>query len=135
MAAHVEPYFIILANHHRLIPWQTWYPCLEITPSNDPTVFARIAERVCAEFGGRVTDRWGGSREGEKEYLWITVGRTTLLLMRKEGLGIGLMGNDPNDIALVSRIAETFDATFTGWRWKLWTALRLNVQCQMTNVQ
>jgi hypothetical protein len=119
MSNVAEPYFVILARQRFGLPWGRWYPCLEITPEDDHAVFASIAERICVEFDGAVVERYG--HEEGKEYWWISVGTTTLLLMRKSG--IGLLGNHPADIDLVHRIGLAFGARMVGWRWKLWTRL------------
>jgi hypothetical protein len=116
----MEPYFVILASQRFGLPLGRWYPCLEITPEDDHTVLASIAERICAGFDGTVVERYG--HEDGKEYWWITIGSTTLLLMRKSG--IGLLGNHPADIDLVQRIGSAFGARAIGWRWNLWSRLR-----------
>jgi hypothetical protein len=114
-----EPYFVILARRRFGLPMGRWYPCLEITPKDDHTMLASIAERICTEFNGTVVERYG--HEGGKEYWWISVGATTLLLMRKSG--IGLLGDHPADIDLVKRIGSAFGANPVGWRWRLWSRL------------
>jgi hypothetical protein len=115
-----QPYFVILARQRVGLPLVGWYPCLEITHEDDHTMFASIAERICVEFGGTVVEQYG--HEDGKEYWWITVGTTTLLLMRKSG--IGLLGDDLADIDLVQRIGTAFGAKMVGWRWMLWRSLR-----------
>jgi hypothetical protein len=101
--------------------WWRWYPCVELSGETDRATFARIAERLCAEFGAAVTERYGGAGDDEKEYWWLSVGGTTLLLMRKQS--IGLLGSGPADIELARRVGAAFRVPQAGWRWRVWNTL------------
>ena len=113
------PFFVILAPR----PFR-WSPCLELTTDSDRDVFQTIAARLVDEFGGEIVERYGGDGPADKEYWWIDIESNRYLLMRKDGMGIGLMGERWADIELIVRIARRFDARFVGWRWKLWRLLR-----------
>jgi hypothetical protein len=94
---------------------------VELSEETDRATFARIAARLCAEFGAQITERYGGEGDDEKEYWWLSVGGVTLLLMRKHG--IGLLGSSPREIELARRIGTAFGARQAGWRWRAWNAL------------
>ena len=92
---------------------------LELTLDGRREPFLSIRERLCREFGGVITERrLEGS--GDKEYTWIDVEGSSLLLMRKVGLGTALGGEAPGDLDVLLRLARAFDAPLAGWRWSGW---------------
>ena len=86
------------------------------------------AERLARDYGAEVT-KLRGFPEGSKEYWWLRLAReapegrdeATLLLMRKEGLGVSLAGGR-RDNELVLRIADDWGAVPHEWRLHLWRA-------------
>ena len=92
---------------------------LEITADGRREPFLAIRERLCREFGGVVTERLleGSS---DKEYTWIDVEGSSLLLMRKVGLGTALGGEAPRDLDVLLRLARAYGAPLAGWRWGAW---------------
>jgi hypothetical protein len=85
-----------------------------------------VAERLCREFGGVVTERYPeGAAEADKEYWWISVSGGRLMLMRKPPqIPVGLSA-EPRDVELLLRIAQTWGVVrFVGWRWWAWRVWR-----------
>ena len=99
--------------------------------AEDHAALEETAERLSRDYGAEVTER-RGFPEGSKEYWWLRLarevpeakegrGEATLLLMRKEGLGVSLAG-DRRDNDLILRIADDWGAVPRGWRLRLWRA-------------
>jgi hypothetical protein len=103
--------------------WSAW---LELTPDASHAALVAVAERLCREFGGVVTERYPeGAAEDNKEYWWISVSGTRLMLMRKPPqVPVGLSA-EPRDVELLLRIAQTWGVVrFVGWRWWAWRVWR-----------
>ncbi len=101
---------------------------LEFDPESGREEFLRVAERLCGEFGGVVTERFGGEGAEDKEYWWIEVEEASLLLMRKPGASGGSgpgLGAAPGDVELLRRIGTAFGAREVGRRWRVHGLLRL----------
>lgn len=96
-----------------------WYAWLEFGPDSSRATLKQIAQQVCDEFGGSVTEVLPGPRDEDKEYVELSVGTARLLLMRKPGLGLGLGAGYP-DVPQLLRIAVAFGAERRGWRWPLY---------------
>ena len=93
---------------------------LEFTLDDSRETFLALAGRLGREFGAVVTERYGGQGNEDKEYWWLDVEGSSLLLMRKAGLGTALGGSVPEDVASLARLAGVFNAPRAGWRWLLW---------------
>src|SRR5688572_2200569 len=95
--------------------WGAW---LEFGSSCDHEEFLSIADKVCRDFDGVVTERMG-SGDDDKEYWWIDVAGANLLLMYKHQLGSGLSA-EQQDIKLLETIGQSYGAYYKGWRWPLY---------------
>jgi hypothetical protein len=126
-----EPYLVLMPGRGLVVPqskteshqlrFEGWYPCLAFPDHGLHADQVEIADRLCSVFGGTVTERYGFEEPADKEYWWISIGETTLLLMRKGR--IDLLGNGPSDIELVYRISRHCRARCRGWRWRIWYAV------------
>lgn len=106
----------------RLSLTDEWLACIVFQTADDQAALREVADRLSREYSAEVTERYGFP-EGSKEYWWLRVQDTTLLLLRKDSIGLSLAG-ERRDNALVSRIAADWDAVPTGWRCRLWRCWR-----------
>ena len=95
---------------------------LELTLDDSRETFRSLCDRLCGEFGGVVTER-GLEGNWNKEYRWLDVHGSSLLLMRKTSLGTALGGQAPRDLDVLLRISKAFGARKLGWRWRGWRLL------------
>ena len=96
---------------------------LEITLDDSREAFLALADRLCRDYGGTVTERvLEGS--ADKEYWYLDLSGSSLLLMRKTGLGTALGGKAPGDRECLERIAGAFGARRVGWRWRVARVMR-----------
>ena len=118
MDAVSEPYLSM--GPSRRWEWNIW---LEFPADMTSHVaLVQVADRLCRDFGAVVTERYPEPHFDEgKEYWWLRVGSTTLMLMRKPpDCPVGLSVTD-GDIGLLVRIGQAWGVTrFVGWRWRLW---------------
>lgn len=99
-----------------------WYAWLEFGPGGSHAEFERLAEWLCAEFGGVRAEALPNTDEQGKEYLYLRFGPSELLLMRRNDQ-VGLGAFSP-DVPLVIRIGAAFGASRRGWRWPLYNLWR-----------
>lgn len=83
--------------------------------------FMDITRRLCREFGGTLIEKYPIQwSENGKNFWWIKIAETRLLLMRNNSAGISAGGN-PGDVELLIKIARHMGVEqFVGWRWILW---------------
>jgi hypothetical protein len=94
-----------------------WMGCggtawLELPPDASHAALVAVADRLCREFDGVVTERYPEhAADDSKEYWWIRVSGAKLLLMRKPPrIPVGLSA-EQEDIALLVRIAQRWGVT------------------------
>jgi hypothetical protein len=86
--------------------------------SGGHAAFVRVADQLRTEFGAVVVDDLSNPDERGKEYLWLQVGPSRLLLMRREE-SVAL-GSFYPDVPQVVRVGAAFGARRRGWRWPLY---------------
>ena len=100
---------------------------LELPPDASHAALVLVAERLCRDFGGVVTERYPerASDEG-KEYWWLDVSGVRLMLMRKPPqVPVGVSAG-PDGVELLIRVGRAWGVErFVGWRWWVWRARRL----------
>jgi hypothetical protein len=103
-----------------------WSGSLELTRDTSHAALVAVAERLCREFGGVVTERSPeGAAEGYKEYWWVSVSGARLLLMRKPPqVPVGLSA-EPEHVEVLLGIARAWGVVrLLGWRWWAWRVWR-----------
>ena len=103
-----------------------WYAWLAFGPDGSHAAFERVADRLRAEFGAVAVEALLNPAAGDKEYLWLQVGPSRLLLMRRAGCGVGLGASHP-DVPQLARVGAAFGASRRGWRWPLY-----DLWCRLT---
>jgi hypothetical protein len=97
----------------------SWYAWLEFGSDNRHATFLAIGERVAAELGGKFQEHMPDDGDVGKEYAYIVVAGSSMMLMRKDGFGVAL-GAERRELPLLLRVAALYGAEFRGWRWPIY---------------